>query len=68
MAMGLIEQLRELERDGAREIEAAGDATELERLRVELLGRKGRLTAVLRQLGAMSPEERPAVGAEGRDL
>jgi phenylalanyl-tRNA synthetase alpha chain len=64
MAMGLIEQLRELERDGAREIEAAGDATELERLRVELLGRKGRLTAVLRQLGAMSPEERPAVGAE----
>jgi len=62
--MGLIEQLRELEREGAREIEAAGAAAELERLRVELLGRKGRLTSVLRQLGGMSPEERPAVGAE----
>jgi phenylalanyl-tRNA synthetase alpha chain len=64
MSTGLIEQLRALEAEGAREVDAAADAAELERLRVELLGRKGRLTAVLRQLGSMSPEERPAVGAE----
>jgi phenylalanyl-tRNA synthetase alpha chain len=64
MSTGLIEQLRALEAEGAREVDAAADAAELERLRVELLGRKGRLTTVLRQLGSMSPEERPAVGAE----
>jgi phenylalanyl-tRNA synthetase alpha chain len=64
MSTGLIEQLRALEAEGAREVDAAADAEELERLRVELLGRKGRLTTVLRQLGSMSPEERPAVGAE----
>jgi phenylalanyl-tRNA synthetase alpha chain len=64
MSNGLFDQLRSLEREGAEEIKAAADAEDLERLRVELLGRKGRLTGVLRQLGTLAPEERPAVGAE----
>jgi phenylalanyl-tRNA synthetase alpha chain len=64
MANDLMGQLRELEAEGARAVEAAAGPEELERLRVELLGRKGRLTAILRGLGQMSPEERPAVGAE----
>jgi phenylalanyl-tRNA synthetase alpha chain len=68
MSMGLFDQLKELEQEGARQIEDAGGAEELEQLRVELLGRKGRLTGVLRQLGSMAPEERPAVGAEANRI
>lgn len=64
MSDTLIERLRELEAEGVQQIIAATSAESLDRLRVELLGRKGRLTAVLRRLGELGPEERPAVGAE----
>ena len=64
MSQDLIGDLRALEEQGAEAIRAAGGAEALEALRVEYLGRKGRLTAVLRGLGAMAPEDRPAVGAE----
>ncbi|MBW3629116.1 MAG: phenylalanine--tRNA ligase subunit alpha [Gemmatimonadetes bacterium] len=60
----MLEQLRELEKEGAGSIATADGAEELERLRVDLLGRKGRLTGILRGLGGLSPEERPRVGAE----
>jgi phenylalanyl-tRNA synthetase alpha chain len=64
MSTDLIAQLRALEEEGTAAVAAAGSADEVERLRVELLGRKGRLTGVLRELGTLSAEERPAVGAE----
>ena len=35
---------------------------DLDSLRVKYLGKKGELTAVLRGMGALSPEERPVVG------
>jgi phenylalanyl-tRNA synthetase alpha chain len=60
----LIAQLRELEREGLGAVAAGGDAAALEALRIEYLGRKGRLTGILRRLGELSAEERPAVGAE----
>jgi phenylalanyl-tRNA synthetase alpha chain len=60
----LIAQLRALEAEGLAAIRAADGADELERLRVEYAGRKGRLTGVLRRLGELSQEQRPVVGAE----
>lgn len=48
--------------DALRELSAAGGAPEVEAVRVRYLGRRGLLTAVLRQLGALAPEERGAVG------
>ncbi|CAA9363963.1 MAG: Phenylalanyl-tRNA synthetase alpha chain [uncultured Gemmatimonadetes bacterium] len=60
----LIAQLRALEAQGAEAAGAAGAAEPLEALRTEYLGRKGRLTGILRRLGELSPEERPVVGAE----
>jgi phenylalanyl-tRNA synthetase alpha chain len=60
----LIEQLRALEAEGGSAIRDADSAEALEGARIDLLGRKGRLTAVLRRLGELTPEERPAVGAE----
>ena len=50
--------------DAARDaITAAEDNAALEQLRVEYLGKKGHLTALLKGLGQLSPEERPAAGA-----
>ena len=40
----------------------ATDDAQLEALRVKYLGKKGELTAVLRGMGQLSPEERPVVG------
>jgi phenylalanyl-tRNA synthetase alpha chain len=59
----LIGQLRELEAEGRERVSGAGDAAALEGARLEFLGRKGRLTGILRQLGGISAEERPSVGA-----
>ena len=43
-------------------MENAQSAAELDGLRVQYLGKKGELTAVLKQMGKLSPEERPAMG------
>jgi phenylalanyl-tRNA synthetase alpha chain len=44
------------------EINAATDARALEQLRVDLLGKKGRVTDLLKQLGGMAPDERKVFG------
>jgi len=60
-----IEVLRRLEAEALGAVAAAGDLPALEALRVLYLGRKeGRISSILRGLGRLSPEERPAVGAE----
>ena len=43
-------------------IAASADENEIEELRVKYLGKKGELTAMLKQMGSLSPEERPAMG------
>ncbi len=46
------------------QIRRAGDAAELERIRVRYLGRKeGLVSGLLRRLGTISPSERPKAGA-----
>lgn len=44
-------------------IEAANTPEALEKIRVEVLGKKGQLTEILKSLGSLSAEERPKVGA-----
>lgn len=64
MAIDLNEALETLEREGRELIAGADSTAALEAARVRLLGRKeGRLTAVLRHLGEIPAEERPAIGA-----
>ncbi len=54
--------------DKARETLARVETTaELEALRVQLSGRKGQITALLRNMGQLSPEERPKFGAMVND-
>ena len=46
------------------EIEAARDLRGLEQLRVDWLGKKGRVTELLKQLGGMPPDQRKAFGEQ----
>ncbi|GAB4280574.1 MAG: phenylalanine--tRNA ligase subunit alpha [Coriobacteriia bacterium] len=62
--MGVLEDLRDLREHALARIAEAASLEELEQVRVSVLGRKGSLTAVLRGLGALDPEERPKVGKE----
>ncbi len=49
-------------------IHATQSAAELDALRVQYLGKKGELTAVLKQMGKLSPEERPVMGQVANDV
>ena len=44
------------------QIDAAEDAATLDQVRVEYMGKKGKLTELLKGLGKLSAEERPAAG------
>src|SRR5437660_987274 len=55
-------------RDRRARIESATDPKTLEALRVSLLGKKGELTTILRQLGSLPTAERAASGAEANQL
>ncbi len=43
-------------------IKNVSDQKELEAIRIQYLGKKGELTAILKQMGGLSPEERPIIG------
>ena len=56
------EQLAKIRSEALSAMENAQSAAELDGLRVQYLGKKGELTAVLKMMGKLSPEERPAMG------
>ncbi len=60
--MGLSEELERLRVEAVTAICAARDLATLDAVRVRYLGRKGALTSILRGLGALPPDERPAIG------
>jgi phenylalanyl-tRNA synthetase alpha chain len=62
--MSILEDLEALLERGLASVDAASDLAELEDVRVALLGRKGSLTTVLRGLGDLPPDERPAAGKQ----
>jgi phenylalanyl-tRNA synthetase alpha chain len=53
-----MDDLDTLEREACGRIADAGDLAALEALRVEYLGKQGSVSALMKTLGAMSPEER----------
>ena len=56
------QQLENIRVQALAALEAAETPAALEELRVSLLGKKGELTAVLKQMGKLTPEERPIMG------
>ena len=56
------EQLAKIRAEALSAFESVRDSAALDELRVKYLGKKGELTAVLKQMGRLSAEERPAMG------
>ena len=61
-------ELAELRQAALTEIAATRTPGELDAVRVRYLGRKGSLNAILRGLGQLAADERPAVGALANDV
>ena len=69
--MDLAELTRDLEAlraDALASIEAARDSATLDALELDTLGKKGRLTSVLRGIGALPADDRPKVGVIANDV
>ena len=62
------QQLEAIRKSALEAIEQAGASEELEALRVKYLGKKGELTAVLKQMGKLSAEERPVIGQVANEV
>ena len=60
--IALKEKLMEIRERAEKELSELRDATELENFRVQVLGKKGELTGILKQMGSLSAEERPKMG------
>ena len=58
-----MENLELLANEAEKAVDQAADVASLDQVRVEYLGKKGLLTGLLKSLGKLSPEERPAAGA-----
>ena len=61
-------ELEQIAKQAESSIVAAEKLSALDDLRVEYLGKKGRLTGLLKGLGRLSAEERPAAGAKINDV
>src|SRR5256712_8009476 len=59
---GFVEQIEPLKQTALVELRAAQDLAALEQVRVNYLGSHGKFTALLKQLGTLSKEEKPAAG------
>ena len=60
--------LEKIRLSALEQLETVTTKEELEAFRVKMLGKKGELTAVLRGMGALTPEERPIVGAVANEV
>lgn len=62
MVMGAKTDLPTLEAELLHEIARAGDLSALEQVRVASLGKKGRISELMQQLGGLAPEDRKNFG------
>ena len=56
------EKIATIKANSIKEISSCENLKELSDLKVKYLGKKGELTAILRGMGALQPEERPIIG------
>ncbi len=55
-------QLEAIRAAAKEALEGSRAAADIEQLRIKYLGKKGELTAILKQMGKLTPEERPVIG------
>lgn len=56
------EQLQAIAREAMEKLESVRDVKTLEEIRVLFLGKKGKLTGILKGMGTLPADERPVVG------
>src|SRR6266849_2980251 len=64
----ILQQLEQLRKDASAALAQADTAEAMREWHTEYLGRKGRLTAILRNLGSLPGEERPLVGKVANEV
>ena len=57
------EKLEQINKEAIEQINKVNSLQEINELRVRYLGKKGELTAILKGMGSLSPEERPKMGS-----
>ncbi len=62
------EKLQEIKMKVEQILKNAEDLDTLENIRIQYLGKKGELTAVLKGMGKLTPEERPLIGALANEV
>ena len=62
------EKLQSIREMAAEAMAACADSRELDAIRVKYLGKKGEVTALMKNMRSLSPEERPAFGQMVNDL
>ncbi len=58
----MIDKIAQIKNSAIEQIESCSDIDQLNQLKVKYLGRKGELTDILRSIGKLSAQERPAIG------
>lgn len=58
-----MENLDTLTQQALAAVAAANDGASLDQVRVQYLGKKGEITSLMKNLGSVAPEDRPAMGA-----
>ncbi len=64
----MLEQLNQLQSKALEELETVPDLTELDQWRIRHLGKKSELNQILRNVGRLPRQERPAVGQHGNQV
>jgi phenylalanyl-tRNA synthetase alpha chain len=65
--MSIIAKLGEIGEGALTEVSKAASLDDIEKVRLQVLGKKGTLSEVLKGLGQASPEERPKIGAAANE-
>src|SRR6266571_4644870 len=60
--VGFVEQIGPLKQAALAEVRNATDLTALDQARIHYLGSHGKLTTLMKELGALSKEQKPAAG------
>ena len=57
------EEITKIKENSIKEINECKDTKTLSEIKIKYIGKKGELTAVLRKMGTLPPEERPVIGS-----
>lgn len=62
------QQLENIRKKALDELSSSASLADLDSIRVKYLGKKGELTAILKQMGTLSAEERPLIGQLANEI